>query len=175
MEAWKTCFKGTTVLEQIGSVYEYKVNGLSGFLKRVGTLIKRFDSLCHKSFRQHLHWNLLNNLLNRFCCVQQWRGLSTQGALKLNFYEDSTSILKNHFLFLKLIVSAERIPILHCDLHCNNRDRMSSLIYNRRPLTFLSYLYGVVKPILNRTEGNKSSSFVSEIRKMSTFLSSICF
>ena len=152
---------------------------MSGFLKRVGTLIKRFDSLCHKnflwSFRQHLHWNLLNNLLNRFCCVQQWRGLSTQGALKLNFYEDCTSILKTTFWSSQR--SAERIPILHCDLHCNNRDGMSSLIYNKRPppLTFLSYLYGVVKPILNWTEGNKSSSFVSEIRKMSTFLSSICF
>ena len=53
---------------------------------------------------------------------------------------------------------------------------MSFLIYNRKPppLSFLSYLYKVAKPTnLNWAQRNESSSFVSEIRKMSTFLSSI--
>ena len=80
---------------------------------------------------------------------------------------------KNHFLFFKLI-STKKLSILHWDFGCNKRDGMSSLICNRRPppLSFLSYLYGMVKPILNWAEGNKSS-FVSEIRKMSMFFSSI--
>ena len=82
--------------------------------------------------------------------------------------------IKNHFLLLKLI-SPERLSTLHCNLHCNKRDGISSLIYNSGPppLSFLSHLYGVVKPILNWAEGKKSSSFVPEMRKMSTFLSSI--
>ena len=82
---------------------------------------------------------------------------------------------KNHFLFFELI-STERLFTLHWDLDFNKRDGMSSLIYNRKPppLSFLSYLYGVMKPsILNWAERNESSSFVSEIRKVSVFLSSI--
>ena len=65
--------------------------------------------------------------------------------------------------------------MLHCNLHCNKRDGISSLIYNSGPppLSFLSHLYGVVKPILNWAEVKKSSSFVPQMRKMSTFLSSI--
>ena len=98
----------------------------------------------------------------------------TKGGMR---YENCTSYLKTikkHLLFLKLI-STERLSILHFDLHCNKRDEMSSLIYNRRPppLSFLSYLYGVVKPTLNWSERNESSSFVSEIRKISTVLSSV--
>ena len=80
---------------------------------------------------------------------------------------------KNHFPFLKLI-STERLSMLQWDLDCNKRDGVSSLIYNRRPapLSFLSYLCGVVKPsILNWAKGH--STFVLEIREMSIFFSSI--
>ena len=103
------------------------------------------------------------------------RRFKHSSCLETEFLYGWYNQFENHFLFLKLI-STERLSILHCDLHCNKSDGMSSLIYNRRQprLLFLSYLYGVVKPsILNWAEGNESSSFVSEIRKILTFLSSI--
>ena len=87
------------------------------------------------------------------------------------FYEQ----FKNPFLLFKLI-STERLPVLRWDLDSNKSDGMSSLMYNRRspPLSFLLCVYGVVKfSILNWAKGNESSSFVSEIRKMSMLLSSI--
>ena len=82
--------------------------------------------------------------------------------------------LKNNFFFSNWFPRKDFLYCI-CDFHCNTHDGMYSLIYNRRPppLLFLPYLYGVVKPILNWVEGNESSSFVSEIRKISKFLSSI--
>ena len=68
-------------------------------------------------------------------------------CLEIEFLWGLYKQYKNFSLFLKLI-STKILSILHCDLHSNKHDWMSSLIYNGRPhpLSFLSYLYGVVEP-----------------------------
>ena len=147
----------------------------------VGTLIKRFRQFVSQKF--FIEISSIPTLkcpirtkLSKILLCSSMTCLSVQGDLKLNFYEDCTSNLKTALFFWSQLISTEGLSILHWDLHCNKRDGTSSLIYNRRPppLSFLSYLYGLVKPSnLNWTKGIESSSFASEIRKMLTFLSRI--
>ena len=97
---------------------------LSGFLKHVGTWIKRFSQfMSQKCFLEFSSIPTLKFLwkwsYHRFCYVHQWPSWSIQGDLKLNFYEGC----KNYFLSLKPI-STEILSIMHFNLHCNKRDGM---------------------------------------------------
>ena len=80
---------------------------------------------------------------------------------------------RNYSLFLKL-TATERISMLHLDLLINNLYCISSRMCRRStpPFPFLSYLYGTLKPFIsNCAVGKESSSFASDIRSKSMFLS----
>ena len=106
--------------------------------------------LC-SSMRQFKH--------SRWFDIKFWRGLYEQ--------------FRNHFLFLKL-TATKRISMLHFYLLINNLDCISSRMYRRSPppFSFLSYLYGTLKPVIwNWAIENESSSFVLDIRSKSILLS----
>ena len=104
----------------------------------------------------------------------KWRNLSIQNDSKLIFHKDCTSNFTASLFFCNQS-QLKKVSTLHHCLHCNKCEEISSLIQKTgsQPLLFLPYLYGVVKPILNWTITTESSSFISEIRSMSTFFSSI--
>ena len=104
----------------------------------------------------------------------KWRNLSIQNDSKLIFHKDCTSNFTASLFFCNRSQLKKVFTLYHC-LHCNKCEEISSLIQKTgsQPLLFLPYLYRVVKSILNWTITTESSSFISEIRSMSTFFSSI--
>ena len=120
------------------------------------------DSLCHRNFsKEFSSIAILKSPMKMKLYVLLCSSVSRfkhSRCLEIEFLWGLYKQFKNHFLFLKLN-SKERLSVLHCDLHCNKRDGMSSLIYYRRPppLSFLWYLYGEVKAILNGRKGMNHS------------------